>query len=131
MDTSERAVRFVRCLSCLGHGHFTLPGQKTSFEVFSLYDAFEQLKVLSVKYRISQSDQVRLANEIRTSGLPQACRPDVEEYIHSFWKIETWAACYSYDEESRPKTMTIESDDLALAVHEYILQSSGRPLQLH
>lgn len=131
MNTSERAVRFVHCLSCLGHGHFTLPGQETSFEVFSLLDAFEQLRVLSVRYRLSQNEQARLENEIRTSGLPPACRPDVVEYIQSRWKIETWAACYSYDEASRPKAMTIGSDDLAAAVHEYILQSSGRPLQLH
>ncbi len=131
MNTSERAVRFVHCCSCLGHGHFTLPGQETSFEVFSLHDAFEQLRVLSVRYRLSQNEQARLENEIRTSGLPLACRPDVVEYIQSRWNIETWAACYSYDEESRPKAMTIGSDDLAAAVHEYILQSSGRPLQLH
>lgn len=131
MDASEERVRFVHCLSCLGHGHFTLPRQETSFEVFSLIDAFEQLRVLLVRYRLSQNEQFRLENEIRTSGLPLACRPDVVEYIESRWKIETWAACYSYDEASRPKAMAIESDDLAAAVHEYILQSSGRPLQLH
>lgn len=131
MDESDRGYQFVYCFRCQGHGHFVIPGHGKQFEVFSKIDAFEQLTVLSVKYRISPSDQTRLENEIRTSGLPLACRPDVVEYIESRWKIETWAACYSYDEASRPKAMTIGSDDLALAVHEYILQSSGRPLQLH
>ncbi len=131
MDESDSGYRFVCCLSCQGHGHFLVPGHGAQFEVFSKMDAFQQLVALTKKYRISRNQHARLVSQIQASGLSHTCRPDVVEYIQSRWNIETWAACYSYDEESRPKTMTIESDDLARAVHEYLLNSSGRSRSLH
>lgn len=131
MDESDRGYQFVYCLRCQGHGHFVIPGHGKQFEVFSKIDAFQQLTALTTMHRISLNHNARLTTLVQLSALPISCPPDVEEFIRQFCRNESWVACYSENVDNQPTSVEVDPDELALAVHEYILQSSGRPLQLH
>ncbi len=120
------------CPRCMGHGHFVIPTKGEQFEVFSRVDAHHQLRTLLRKRLISNNQFSALSTQVDDSVLPLFSPHDVEEFIRAFCETESWAVCFSRrEEEDMPKKITIDSDELALAVHEYLLASPEHALHLH
>jgi hypothetical protein len=103
----------------MGHGHFFVPGYGEQFEVFSLLEAWQQLHSFEQARQVSMNQIAFLAAQIMNSGLPESRPPDIDELINTFCKTESWAACYDHAGEERPKSIQIDSAEIAEAVHEY------------
>lgn len=131
MSEQQEGAYFVFCLRCLGHGHFVLPVHGAQFEVFSRIDAHQQLQTLVLSRRISMDQFTVLTGQVECSELSASCPPDVEEFIRSFCQSESWVTYYSQGEEDRSQQYSIDGDELALAVHEFLLESPGHALRLH
>lgn len=130
MDEPVMDTCFLHCMRCLGHGHLVTPLDGIHFEVFSQFGAYLQLGALAEKGRISEDDLDLLADQIIRSGLPKTCPPDVETFIRSFCTAEAWVEHHSRGKESRPLEDCLDSDELAWAVHEFLLCSPDHTLRL-
>ena len=130
MNKQDREPYLFCCPRCMGHGHFSIPSKGDLFEFFSQEDAYQQLRQLVSARRVSRERFVVLTSQVRSSGLPASCPPDVKDCINAFCQTESWAACFSQGEEAQPKNIRVDSSELALAVHEFYLASPDRALRL-
>ncbi len=132
MSKERTGMYFEYCLYCCGHGHFVVPTQghmgKEQYEVFSHADPHQQLRIMAQKRLISTNQFCALTTQVEQSLLPVLCPPDVEEFIGEFCQNESWMVRYSEGlaEEGQaqtPKDTFVDSGELALAVHEFLLGS--------
>ena len=132
MSQQNESARFLWCQRCHGHGRLVLPPDDAWGEVFSKADAYEQLQALVRARRIPANRYPFLVGQIAHSALPAINPPDVDDFICRYWKDETWMACYSRSDwaELESVHVRIENDDLAVAVHEFLIHSPHRALGL-
>jgi hypothetical protein len=131
MDQASAKPLFLYCLRCHGHGHFVLPGRGKQFEVFSQEDALHQLDRLAFQYRLSRETRWHLGHQVGESFLPWSCPEDVKERVNQFCKTDYWEYFCAMFHEGPPEPIEVDSEELALAVHEFLLESRGGVLGLH
>ncbi|MBP9728060.1 MAG: hypothetical protein KBD27_01650 [Candidatus Moranbacteria bacterium] len=139
MSEKKTEACFRYCLRCLGHGHFVIPAKgparEEQYETFSQSDAYQQLSYMVQMGVISVSEYTSLKAEVDQSPLPVVCPPDLDDFIKEFCQSDLWMLYYSRSEEERekekiPENSYVDSGELALAVHEFLIRSPNHKLHL-
>jgi hypothetical protein len=130
-DSDMAGTYFVTCLRCMGHGHIVLSNGGSQFEVFSKLEAVEQARELLLAHRFSHERFPTLMSQIMDSPLPEEPPEDVVAFVTLYGESELrYAKLATPLCQSRPEQVSIESDELAEAVHAFLLRSPERHLGL-